>query len=150
VRKFDALALEMTLVENIQREDLNPIEALAPSTLMAEFQLTQRSVAETYRQGPRNRGNAVRLLKLEPIMQDWIEEGKLSAGTACVAAVATLNYACVMRSALRARLTVRQIERLASSPRPRRKEKTEIQITQYREALMNATPSGTKFCCVSD
>src|SRR5260370_3640810 len=77
----DELALEMTLVENIQREDLNPIEAArAFERLMAEFQLTQESVAERTGKDRATVANAVRLLKLEPIMQDWIEEGKLSAG----------------------------------------------------------------------
>src|SRR5260370_21306229 len=77
----DELALEMTLVENIQREDLNPIEAArAFERLMDEFQLTQESVAERTGKDRATVANAIRLLKLEPIMQDWIGGGKLSAG----------------------------------------------------------------------
>ena len=77
----DEIALEMTLVENIQREDLNAIEAArAFERLMDEFQLTQESVAERTGKDRATVANAIRLLKLEPTIQDWIEEGKLTAG----------------------------------------------------------------------
>src|SRR5215475_11146272 len=77
----DELALEMTLVENIQREDLNAMEAArAFERLMDEFQLTQEAVAERTGKDRATVANAIRLLKLEPVIQDWIEEGKLSAG----------------------------------------------------------------------
>src|ERR1700738_2047950 len=73
----DELALEMTLVENIQREDLNAIEtARAFDRLMEEFQLTQEAVAERTGKDRATVANAVRLLKLEPTIQEWIEEGK--------------------------------------------------------------------------
>src|SRR5208337_4523453 len=77
----DELALEMTLVENIQREDLNAMEAArAFERLMDEFQLTQESVAERTGKDRATVANAIRLLKLEPTIQEWIEEGKLTAG----------------------------------------------------------------------
>src|SRR5438309_3331824 len=76
----DELALEMTLVENIQREDLNPIEAArAFQRLMEEFDLTQDLVAERTGKDRATVANAVRLLKLEPTIKDWLEEAKLSA-----------------------------------------------------------------------
>src|SRR5438034_3685992 len=113
----DGLALEMTLVENIQREDLNPIEAArAFERLMDEFQLTQESVAERTGKDRATVANAVRLLKLEPTIQEWIEEGKLSAGHGR-ALLAVVDPQLRMRYAQRASrggLTVRQIERLAA------------------------------------
>ena len=135
----DELALEMTLVENIQREDLNPIEAArAFERLMAEFQLTQESVAERTGKDRAPVANAVRLLKLEPIMQVWIEEGKLSAGHGR-ALLAVGDPQLRMRYAQRAArggLTVRQIERLASRHARGGKEKTEIHVDpNIREAL---------------
>ena len=135
----DELALEMTLVENIQREDLNPIEAArAFERLMAEFELTQESVAERTGKDRATVANVVRLLKLEPIMQDWIEEGKLSAGHGR-ALLAVGDPQLRMRYAQRAArggLTVRQIERLASRHARGRKEKTEIHVDpNIREAL---------------
>jgi len=63
----DELALEMTLVENIQREDLNAIEAArAFERLMDEAQLTQEAVAERTGKDRATVANSIRLLKLEP------------------------------------------------------------------------------------
>jgi ParB family transcriptional regulator, chromosome partitioning protein len=113
----DELALEMTLVENIQREDLNAIEAArAFELLMAEAQLTQEAVAARTGKDRATVANAIRLLKLEPTIQDWIEEGKLTAGHGR-ALLAVPDSQLRMRYAQRAArggLTVRQIERLAS------------------------------------
>jgi ParB family chromosome partitioning protein len=113
----DELALEMTLVENIQREDLNAIEAArAFERLMDEFQLTQEAVAERTGKDRTTVANAIRLLKLERNIQDWIEEGKLTAGHGR-ALLAVPDSQLRMRYAQRAArggLTVRQIEKLAS------------------------------------
>lgn len=113
----DELALEMTLVENIQREDLNAMEAArAFERLMDEFQLTQEAVAERTGKDRATVANAIRLLKLEPIIQDWIEEGKLSAGhgRALLAVPDSQLRTRYAQRAARGGLTVRQIERLAS------------------------------------
>jgi ParB family transcriptional regulator, chromosome partitioning protein len=135
----DELALEMTLVENIQREDLNAIEAArAFERLMDEFQLTQESVAERTGKDRATVANAIRLLKLEPTIQDWIEEGKLNAG-AGRALLAVSDPQLRMRYAQRASrggLTVRQIERLASRHARGRKEKIEAAMDpNIREAV---------------
>jgi ParB family transcriptional regulator, chromosome partitioning protein len=113
----DELAVEMTLVENIQREDLNAIEAArAFERLLDEFQLTQEAVAERTGKDRTTIANAIRLLKLEPKIQEWIEEGKLSAGHGR-ALLSVPDPPLRMRYAQRAArggLTVRQIERLAA------------------------------------
>jgi ParB family chromosome partitioning protein len=113
----DNVALEMTLVENVQREDLNAIEAArAFARLMDEAQLTQEAVAERTGKDRATVANSIRLLKLEPTIQDWIEEGKLTAGHGR-ALLAVPDSQLRMRYAQRAArggLTVRQIERLAS------------------------------------
>ena len=113
----DELALEMTLVENIQREDLNPIEsARAFERLMTEFDLTQEAVAERTGKDRATVANAIRLLRLEPVIQEWIEEGKLTAGHGR-ALLAVGDLPLRMRYAKRSArggLTVRQIERLAA------------------------------------
>lgn len=135
----DELALEMTLVENIQREDLNAIEAArAFARLMDEFQMTQEAVAERTGKDRATVANAIRLLKLEPTIQDWIEEGKLTAGHGR-ALLAVLDPQLRMRYAQRASrggLTVRQIERLASRRARGNKEKGETHVDpNVREAL---------------
>jgi ParB family chromosome partitioning protein len=135
----DELALEMTLVENIQREDLNAIEqARAFDRLMHEFHLTQESVAERTGKDRTTVANAIRLLKLEETIQDWIEEGKLTAGHGrALLAVAEpqlrMRYA---QRAARGGLTVRQIERLASRRARGAKAPVEVAIDpNIREAL---------------
>jgi len=135
----DELALEMTLVENIQREDLNAIEAArAFERLMAEFQLTQESVAERTGKDRATVANAIRLLKLEETIQDWIEEGKLTAGHGR-ALLGVAEPALRMRYAKRAArggLTVRQIEKLGSRRARSARAATEpIVDPNIREAL---------------
>jgi ParB family transcriptional regulator, chromosome partitioning protein len=135
----DELALEMTLVENIQREDLNAIEqARAFDRLMHEFHLTQESVAERTGKDRTTVANAIRLLKLEENIQDWIEEGKLTAGHGR-ALLAVPEPQLRMRYAQRAArggLTVRQIERLASRRARGAKAPTEVAVDpNIREAL---------------
>src|SRR5258707_7465425 len=135
----DELALEMTLVENIQREDLNPIEAArAFERLMDEFELTQDVVAERSGKDRTTVANAIRLLKLEATIQEWIEEGKLSAGHGR-ALLAVMDPQLRMRYAQRASrggLTVRQIERLASRRARGQRGATEALVdANVREAL---------------
>jgi ParB family transcriptional regulator, chromosome partitioning protein len=135
----DELALEMTLVENIQREDLNAIEqARAFERLMDEFHATQEAVAERTGKDRATVANAIRLLKLEPTIQDWIEEGKLTAGHGR-ALLAVPDSQMRMRYAQRAArggLTVRQIERLASRRARGARMLTETQVDpNIREAL---------------
>lgn len=113
----DEMALELTLVENIQREDLNAIEqGRAFERLMREFQLTQDNVAERTGKDRATVANAVRLLKLEPPIQQMIEEGQISAGHGrALLAIpdAPLRLTLAQRAA-RGGLTVRQLERIAS------------------------------------
>jgi len=135
----DELALEMTLVENIQREDLNAIEAArAFERLMEEFQLTQESVAERTGKDRATVANAIRLLKLEDTIQDWIEEGRLTAGHGR-ALLGVAEPALRMRYAKRAArggLTVRQIERLGSRRARSARAATEAVVDpNIREAL---------------
>jgi ParB family chromosome partitioning protein len=135
----DELALEMTLVENIQREDLNAIEqARAFERLMDEFNATQEGVAERTGKDRATVANAIRLLKLEPTIQDWIEEGKLTAGHGR-ALLAVPDSQLRMRYAQRAArggLTVRQIERLASRRARGAKAVAEAQVDpNIRDAL---------------
>jgi len=135
----DELALEMTLVENIQREDLNAMEqARAFERLMDEFNATQEAVAERTGKDRATVANAIRLLKLEPTIQDWIEEGKLTAGHGR-ALLAVIDPQMRMRYAQRAArggLTVRQIERLASRRARSARMLTETQVDpNIREAL---------------
>jgi ParB family chromosome partitioning protein len=113
----DEAALEITLVENIQREDLNPVEeARAYDRLMSEFHLTQEDVAARTGKDRATVANAVRLLRLEKPLLDLIEDGRMSAGHGrALLAVADGGFRqALARRAARGGLTVRQIERLAA------------------------------------
>jgi len=76
-------SLEIALVENIQREDLNPVEqANAFKRLVDEFNLTQQELAEATGKSRALVTNTIRLLKLNPEIQKNISEGKISFGHA--------------------------------------------------------------------
>jgi ParB family transcriptional regulator, chromosome partitioning protein len=110
-------AVEMTLVENLQREDLNPIEqGQAFERLIQEFALTQEDVAQRTGKDRATIANAVRLLKLEPQIRDLIEEGRVSAGHGrAILSIADPKARLeIARRVARGGMTVRQVERLAS------------------------------------
>lgn len=113
----EEMALEITLVENIQREDLNPIEqASAFDRLMGEFGLTQEEIAERTGKDRATVANAIRLLKLEKPILNLIEDGRLSAGhgRALLGIAEPKLRLRVAQRAARGGLTVRQIERWAT------------------------------------
>lgn len=113
----DEQALELTLVENIQREDLNPIEqARAFDRLMEEFHLTQDEVASRTGKDRATVANSVRLLSLEEPLLEWIEEGKITAGhgRALLAVEDRKLRYDLAQKASRGKLTVRQLERMAT------------------------------------
>ena len=79
----DRRTAELALVENLQREDLNPIEeAKGYKTLMEEYGLTQEETARSVGRSRPAVTNALRLLKLSPEVLKLVEEGDLSAGHA--------------------------------------------------------------------
>ena len=72
---------ELSLIENLQREDLNPIEeAAAIQALMEDFQLTQQEVSQRIGSSRPAIANALRLLKLPARVKEWIASGAISAG----------------------------------------------------------------------
>jgi ParB family chromosome partitioning protein len=113
----EELALELTLVENLQREDLNPIEqAGAFDRLIREFHLTQEEVAERTGKDRATIANALRLLKLERPIQEMMEDGRLTAGhgRALLGIQDSELRQATARRAARGAFSVRQLERLAS------------------------------------
>jgi ParB family chromosome partitioning protein len=79
----DREVMEIALIENLQREDLNPIEeAEAYAVLMREFSLTQEEVAQAVGKGRPTIANRLRLLRLPESVKAWVAGGRLSAGHA--------------------------------------------------------------------
>ena len=119
----DEMALEMTLVENLQREDLNPVEqARAFQRLTDEFHLTQEEAAERTGKDRATIANSVRLLRLQDAILDLIEEGKISAGhaRALLAVDDPKDRLELAKKTARGGMTVRQLERhVARQGRPK-------------------------------
>ena len=84
VRTYDELQIaEVALIENLQREDLNPIEeAMGYKTLMEKFSMTQDKVSERVGKSRSNIANMLRLLSLEDEIKEMLAENKLSMGHA--------------------------------------------------------------------
>ncbi|HEY0789505.1 MAG TPA: ParB/RepB/Spo0J family partition protein, partial [Chthoniobacterales bacterium] len=81
----DRDVLEMALIENLQREDLNPIEeAVAYKRLAAEFELRQEDIAARVGKSRSVIANSLRLLDLHPQVQSYLVRGRLSVGHAKV------------------------------------------------------------------
>jgi ParB family transcriptional regulator, chromosome partitioning protein len=116
VRTFsDEEVLEVALVENIQRADLNAIEeALAYRQLMDRFGHTQDKIAEALAKSRSHIANTLRLLQLPEDVQAYLREGKLTPGHAR-ALITTPNAGELARQIIAKGLTVRQAEDLAKS-----------------------------------
>lgn len=116
VREFsDTEVLEVAIIENIQRADLNAIEeAVAYKQLMEKFGHTQQRVAEALSKSRSHIANLLRLLQLPDEVQQWLREGKLTAGHAR-ALITTPDPVALAREALSRGLSVRETERLASA-----------------------------------
>lgn len=85
VKASDASSAAMTLIENLQRADLNPIEeAIGIGSLMRDFNLTQEAVSERVGKARSSIANILRLLSLDPEIQGFIATGMLSVGHAKV------------------------------------------------------------------
>ncbi len=112
----DTEAMQISLIENLQRENLNPVEeALGYKELIENYGMTQDKVAKTVGRSRSAVANAVRLLSLPERVLKMVENGELSAGHA-KALLGFENEELLIATAVRAAdggLTVRQVERAA-------------------------------------
>ncbi|MAR57158.1 MAG: chromosome partitioning protein ParB [Rickettsiales bacterium] len=112
----DAAAFEAALVENLQREDLNPIEtARAFQRLAEEFGHTQEDIAQKVGKDRSTVANSMRLLKLPDDVLDMVEHGSLSEGhgRALLSCESVDSMRKLARAASQKRLSVREVERRA-------------------------------------
>jgi ParB family chromosome partitioning protein len=113
----DHAVLELALIENLQRENLNPLEeAQGYAQLMDQFRLTQEEIATRVGKSRTAVANALRLLKLAPTVQAYLREGRISVGHA--KAILGLNGEKLQRNAadrvIKEELNVRQVEGLVA------------------------------------
>ncbi len=104
---------EIALIENLQREDLNPIEeAMAYKTLMGQYNLTQEELANKLGKGRPTVANSLRLLHLAPAVQEMLVSGRVTAGHARALVIikdpaVQVSYAMAAKDK---QLSVRQLE----------------------------------------
>ncbi|WP_150523286.1 ParB/RepB/Spo0J family partition protein [Roseibium sediminis] len=112
----DQEALELAIIENVQRADLNPIEeAMGYEQLVAEFKYSQGELAKVIGKSRSHVANTMRLMKLPNSVKDYLAEGLLTAGHA--RALITVEDPAALAEILVERgLTVRDAEKLAQDP----------------------------------
>ena len=139
--------LELALVENIQRADLNPLEqATAYRHLMDDFGLTQEQVAERVGKSRVAVANSVRLLRLPDEIKTSLAQGQITEGHA--RAILALDqpdaqretWEAVLKRGLNVRQTEEAVRRLVAGPKPKRPDQSSSPETKaleghFREAL---------------
>ena len=112
----DRVALELAIIENVQRADLNPVEeALGYQQLLDEHNYTQADLGQIIGKSRSHVANTLRLLKLPEPVRDLIIDGSLSAGHARTLVTAE-DPAGLARRIIEGGLSVRQAEALAQQP----------------------------------
>lgn len=142
--------MELALIENLQREDLNSIEeALAYKSLIEEYNMTQEDISKKIGKSRPAIANSLRLLQLPQEIKNLIAEGKITQGHArALLAISGEKRQLEMAEKIIAeQLNVRQIEKMAKETKAKKKKQAplnnyQIEIIQLEERLK--TVLGTK------
>jgi ParB family chromosome partitioning protein len=148
----DEAAIAMALIENIQREDLNPIEeARALSRLQEEFELTQQEVADAVGKSRTAVTNLLRLMNLEDEVKTLLERGDLDMGHArALLSLESVQQVELARKVVADSLTVRQTEALVKkllngeADKPASNKRIDPDITRLEETLAKRLGSPVK------
>ena len=135
-------AAELALIENLQREDLNPMEeAIGYRTLMESYGMTQEQTAQVVNKSRPAVANALRLLQLPDAVADMVASGKLSAGHArtVLAFEGEEAQIAAARAAVDRGLSVRELEKMAKSAKrePRTPKEPKKQDSFYDEVALS-------------
>lgn len=139
----DQESLEMALVENIQRQDLDPIEiALSYERLIGEIELTQEALSNRVGKNRSTIANYLRLLKLDPIIQTGMRDGFISMGhgRALINIEDMQTQLDIYEKIIDQALSVRQTEALVReyrNPKAKKPEATAKQLPSYARAAKN-------------
>lgn len=138
----DEAAIAMALIENIQREDLNPVEeAVALKRLQDEFELTHQEVADAVGKSRTAVSNILRLLNLCTDVRLMLEHGDIEMGHArCLLSLSVEEQKNLARQIVAKGLSVRQAENLVRSlqeqkDKPQQQEKVSADIARLQEGL---------------
>ena len=133
IEATDAEALQLAIIENVQRADLNPLEeAEGYRALMDEFGNSQEDIARIVGKSRSYVANTLRLLKLSDAVKAYIHSGKLTAGHARML-VGEPNADALAEEIVARELNVRQVEAMARERRSQEREET------------NKRPQGARF-----
>ena len=160
IEASDEKALELALIENLQREDLSPIEeAEGYALLQKKFNLTQEKVAEQVGKARASVSNALRLLELPDSIRKYVAEELLSVGHAKVllSVDSEKEKDLLAKRCIKEGLSVRALERIVKKlglpPKKRRAEKVDLpgdylqsltdQLHQYFGTSVRISPSKT-------
>jgi len=160
IEASDEKALEIALIENLQREDLNPIEeAEGYALLQKKFNLTQESVAKQVGKARASVANALRLLELSDGIRKYVAEELLSVGHAKVllSVDSDKQKELLAKRSIKEGLSVRALEKivkkLSQPPKKPRAEKSDLpsdylhtlsdELHQYFGTSVRITPSKT-------
>jgi ParB family transcriptional regulator, chromosome partitioning protein len=135
----DEQALEIAIIENVQREGLNAIEeAKAYQDLIEKFGRTQEEVAKQVGKSRPHVANTIRLLKLPAQVRAWVEEGKLTAGHARTL-LGVPDPEAMARELMEGGLTVRQSERRSEARKhPGKPAPRDPNIVDLESSVSNA------------
>ena len=147
----DRKAMELAMIENLQREDLNPIEeAQGYMVLMSSYNMTQEEAASRVGKSRSAVANALRLLKLTPSVRAMVEDGRLSGGHA--RALLTLNDEMQEKAAdtvINCDLSVRQTELLVkklTADKKAEEKKNALTVNYAEEAARELASSLGRPC----
>ena len=147
----DRKAMELAMIENLQREDLNPIEeAEGYQVLMDTYNMTQEEAAGRVGKSRSTVANALRLLKLCPPVRAMVEDGRLSGGHARTllpldAELQETAAAAILKNDLSVRQTELLVKKLTAEAKPE-KPKTGITVNYAEEAARELGSSLGRGC----
>jgi stage 0 sporulation protein J len=139
---------ELALIENIQREDLNPIElANSYKELIDEYKITQDGLANIIHKSRVQITNTMRLLSLSAVTQEYIKEGKLTQGHAkVIVGLEPNDEKTAVDTIIGQRLSVRETENLVKNLKNKLPPKTALKLDErYLERLSNLKDIFSKF-----
>jgi ParB family chromosome partitioning protein len=146
----DNVALAFALIENIQRENLNPIEeAEAFSRFKEEFSMTHADIAQMIGRSRASITNTTRLLSLSNQVRTWLQEKKLDMGHA--RALLTLQpekQLSLAQKIIEKQLTVRETEKLANALKLPRKKNDTLKENYHAKYMYWTNTLSEKFCSV--
>ena len=148
----DRKAMELAMIENLQREDLNPIEeAEGYQTLMSSYSMTQDEAAQRVGKSRSAVANALRLLKLCPPVRAMVEDGRLSGGHARTllplsAALQEDVANQILKSGLSVRQTEALVKKLTTEKKPETPPQPDITVDYAAEAAKELSDSLNRVC----